>query len=79
MASVRLLKVPAINAVKLPFLLAYTRCPELLNQSSCTSSSFCAYVSGSANRQEFLERALEWVSKSKIEDYMAVHRKDDNI
>jgi hypothetical protein len=26
-----------------------------------------------------LECAIDWVSKGKIEDYMALHRKDDNI
>ena len=36
-------------------------------------------MKGSANRQEFLERALEWVSKDKIGDYMSAHRNDTNI
>jgi hypothetical protein len=27
----------------------------------------------------FLECAIDWVSKGKIEDYMALHRKDNNI
>src|SRR5204862_244941 len=38
-----------------------------------------AYVSGSANRQEFLERALDWVSKGDIDGYMSRHRLDKNI
>jgi len=38
-----------------------------------------AYVSGSANRQEFLGCALDWVSKGKIGDYMSRHRYDNNI
>ena len=38
-----------------------------------------AYVSGSANRQDFLECALDWVSKSNIGDYMSSHRFDKNI
>jgi len=37
------------------------------------------YISGSANRQEFLERALDWVSKNNIGDYMSRHRYDNNI
>jgi 5-methylcytosine-specific restriction endonuclease McrA len=36
-------------------------------------------VSGSANRQEFLECALDWVSKGAIGDYMSRHRYDNNI
>jgi hypothetical protein len=38
-----------------------------------------AYVSGTANRQDFLECALDWVSKGQIGDYMSLHRFDDNI
>ena len=37
------------------------------------------YISGSANRQDFLERALDWVSKGNIGDYMSRHRYDNNI
>ncbi len=36
-------------------------------------------MSGSANRQEFLECALDWVSKGAIGDYMSRHRYDNNI
>jgi hypothetical protein len=32
-----------------------------------------------ANRQEFLERALDWVSKGDIGGYMSQHRNDNNI
>jgi len=38
-----------------------------------------AYIKGSANRQDFLERALEWVSEGNLVDYMAKHRHDKNI
>lgn len=38
-----------------------------------------AYISGSVDRQAFLEEALEWVSKGNIGDYMSKHRRDDNI
>jgi HNH endonuclease/Protein of unknown function DUF262 len=34
------------------------------------------YVSGSTIRQEFLEKALEWISSNKIEDYMSRHQQD---
>ena len=36
------------------------------------------YVSGSPLRQDFLETALEWISKNNIEDYMSAHQHDPN-
>jgi hypothetical protein len=38
-----------------------------------------AYISGSVNRQDFFECALDWVSKGNIGDYMSRHRYDKNI
>ena len=52
---------------------------EFSNSQNANIQKWTAYVSGSANRQEFLECALDWVSKGKIEDYMALHRKDSSI
>src|SRR3990167_6064914 len=52
---------------------------EFSNSQNARSEEWSAYVSGSANRQEFLERALDWVSKGNIGDYMSKHRKDKNI
>jgi hypothetical protein len=52
---------------------------EFSNTQNANIQKWSAYVSGSANRQQFLECALDWVSKGKIEDYMALHRKDNNI
>lgn len=52
---------------------------EFSNSRNANIQKWEAYVSGSADRQSFLERALDWVSKGKIEDYMAFHRKDNNI
>ena len=36
------------------------------------------YLNGSAIRQEYLETAIEWISKGKIEEYMAKHQRDAN-
>jgi hypothetical protein len=40
------------------------------------------YMSGSANRQEYLETAIEWISEAKgdndIREYMGVHQHDPN-
>lgn len=34
------------------------------------------YLSGSANRQEYLETAIDWISSGKIKDYMSKHQHD---
>ena len=52
---------------------------EFSNSQNANIQKWSAYVSGSANRQEYLERALEWVSKDNIGDYMSRHRFDTNI
>lgn len=52
---------------------------EFSNTQNSKIQKWSAYVSGSANRQDFLERALEWVSKGSIDDYMSLHRYDNNI
>src|SRR3989344_4779827 len=52
---------------------------EFSNSQNANIQKWSAYVSGSANRQEFLERALDWVSKGNIGDYMSKHRHDRNI
>jgi len=52
---------------------------EFSNSQNSNIQKWSAYVSGSANRQDFLECALDWVSKGKIDDYMSRHRYDRNI
>ena len=52
---------------------------EFSNSQNANIQKWSAYVKGSANRQEFLERALDWVSKGDIGGYMCQHRKDNNI
>jgi len=52
---------------------------EFSNSQNANIQKWSAYVSGSANRQEFLECALDWVSKGNIGDYMSKHRKDKSI
>ena len=49
------------------------------NSQNANIQKWSAYVSGSAIRQDFLERALEWVSKDNVDDYMSRHRFDKNI
>ncbi len=52
---------------------------EFSNSQNANIQKWSAYIKGSVNRQAFLERALDWVSKGDVEDYMASHRKDSNI
>jgi hypothetical protein len=39
---------------------------EFSNSQNANIQKWSAYISGSANRQDFLERALEWVSKEML-------------
>jgi 5-methylcytosine-specific restriction endonuclease McrA len=52
---------------------------EFSNSGNANIQKWSAYVKGSANRQDFLERALDWMSQGNIDDYMSRHRKDTNI
>lgn len=54
---------------------------EFSNSRNPQNAKWGAYVSGSPIRQDYWERALEWVSKGKdnIGAYMSKHRNDDNI
>lgn len=52
---------------------------EFSNSQNANIQKWSAYIKGSANRQAFFERALDWVSKGYIDDYMSSHRNDKNI
>lgn len=54
---------------------------EFSNSQNSNIQKWSAYVSGTVIRQEYWERALEWVSggKDKIGGYMSKHRFDKNI
>jgi hypothetical protein len=52
---------------------------EFSNSQNANIQKWSAYIKGSANRQEFLERALDWVSKGDIDGYMNAHRNVGNI
>lgn len=36
-------------------------------------------IAGVANRQDFMQKALEWVSRGNIDEYMSTHRYDTTI
>lgn len=52
---------------------------EFSNSQNANIQKWSAYVTGSANRQDFLEQAFDWCSKGNIGDYMSRHRYDTNI
>jgi 5-methylcytosine-specific restriction endonuclease McrA len=52
---------------------------EFSNSQNANIQKWRAYIKGSANRQDFLECALKWVSKGNISEYMSRHRTDKNI
>lgn len=52
---------------------------EFSNGQNANIQKWAAYIKGNANRQDFLERALEWVSKDKVDAYMNSHRTKGEI
>lgn len=52
---------------------------EFSNSQNANIQKWGAYIKGNANRQEYLARALDWLSKGKIGDYMSSHRLVNNI
>ncbi|MDP1705894.1 MAG: HNH endonuclease signature motif containing protein, partial [Sulfurimicrobium sp.] len=52
---------------------------EFSNSQNANIQKWSAYIKGSANRQDFLEQALDWVSKGDVGGYMSSHRTKDNI
>jgi len=52
---------------------------EFSNGQNANIQKWSAYIRGNANRQDFLERALDWVSKGDIGGYMSSHRHKSKI
>ena len=54
---------------------------EFSNSQNSNIQKWSAYINakGGVNRQGYLERALDWVSKGDIGQYMNAHRYDTNI
>ena len=49
------------------------------NSQNANIQRWSAYIRGHVNRQEYLECALDWVSRGEIGQYMSNHRYDDDI
>lgn len=53
---------------------------EFSNPSNAHVQKWSSYISGDIRRQEYLERALQWMTHGgDIDAYMSQHRHDDNI
>ena len=52
---------------------------EFSNSQNTNIQKWSAYISGTANRQDYLKTALEWVSNGDVSRYMSAHRQDTNI
>jgi len=52
---------------------------EFSNSQNSQILKWSSYIRGTADRQDFLETALKWVSEDNIGDYMSRHRNDDTI
>jgi hypothetical protein len=52
---------------------------EFSNSQNPHINKWSKYVRGSANRQDFLACAFDWVSKGNVDGYMSTHRTDSNI
>ena len=52
---------------------------EFSNGQNANIAKWSACIKGSANRQDYLECALYWVSKGDIGSYMSSHRNDSDI
>lgn len=52
---------------------------EFSNSQNAKVQRWSSYIKGAVNRQDFLERAIDWVSDGKIDEYMLRHRYDDSI
>ena len=79
-AGVPLNNQELLNAVYSgPFV---SRAKEVFSNSANNNiQKWSAYIKGDVKRQDYLERALEWVSGSKdnIASYMAAHRTDADV
>ena len=49
------------------------------NSGNSLLQKWGAYIKGDVKRQDYLERALQWVSDDNVADYMSRHRHDHDI
>lgn len=52
---------------------------EFSNTRNSNIQKWSAYIKGDVNRQDFLQTALDWVSKGNIDNYMSLNRYNETI
>ncbi|MGL9969412.1 HNH endonuclease family protein [Enterococcus sp. DIV1420a] len=52
---------------------------EFSNSNNSNINKWLTFIKGDVKRQEILEEALNWISNGKIDNYMAIHREDNDI
>lgn len=60
-----------------PFVTAAKQ--EYSNSLNANVQKWSHYINATVERQEYLETALNWVSKGHIDEYMSAHRYDNHI
>ena len=56
-----------------------TDAKRYFSKKNCAASNLASdYLNGSPNRQDYLERAIMWLSKNNIEKYMSDHQHDSD-
>ena len=78
-AGVKLSNQEILNAVfSGPFVTKARE--EFSNPGDSRVQKWGSYIAGDIRRQEYLERALQWITRSSdVDAYMSRHRHDDNI
>lgn len=77
-AGVPLTEQEILNAVYSGSFVTRAR-EEFSNSQNANIQKWSAYISGDIKRQAYLERAFDWVSDGAIDNYMSMHRHDQNI
>lgn len=69
-----------------PFVTAARK--KFSNSGNSATQKWSAYIKGSANRQDYLQAALQWITAAKqsqtggmksVDEYMSRHRRDEGI
>lgn len=78
-AGVKLSNQEILNAVFSGPFVTLAR-EEFSNPGDSRVQKWGSYIAGDIRRQEYLERALQWLTRSNdVDAYMSRHRQDDNI
>jgi len=77
-AGVSLKEQEILNAVYSGTFVTLAK-QEFSNSHNANIKKWGAYISGSVDRQAYLECALDWISQGQIDNYLSSHRYDTNI